>query len=275
MVPQYPKYPLNPFSQEVPSYARIRPGYPPETLEFLLDLARLASDGAGDTVAGQLAAENVSKTSTINSQRQPVIVDIGAGTGKLTAGLLGHGCQVIAVEPAETMRAQFTRVLPAVPVVIGSAETTGLPNQCANLLTYAQCWHWVDPKAATLEAHRILRPGGSLAIIFHQLDVGQPWVHRLSRIMRSGDVHWPDRPPKTPGCHPPQLHLVEWTQWITPAEIELLGTTRSSYLRANAAGKKRLATNLRWYLYEHLGHRPGERLALPYQTLTWHTSLLG
>ena len=107
-------------------------------------------------------------------------------------------------------------------------------------------------------------------IVWNQLDVTIPWVHRLTRIMRSGDVHRPDRPP-TPGggFTPMRLTQVTWEDVMTPEQILTLGTTRSSFIRASQAGRDRMQANLRWYLYEHLGYTPGENVAIPYTTLVW------
>ena len=107
------------------------------------------------------------------------------------------------------------------------------------------------------------------------MDVSIPWVHRLTRIMRSGDVHRPDRPP-TPGggFTPMRLTQVTWEDIMTPEQILTLGTTRSSFIRASQAGRDRMQANLRWYLYEHLGYAPGENVAIPYTTLVWMGNLL-
>ena len=104
--------------------------------------------------------------------------------------------------------------------------------------------------------------------------VSIPWVHRLTRIMRSGDVHRPDRPP-TPGGNfaPMTLTQVAWEDRMTPEEILTLGTTRSSYIRSSEGGRARMQENLRWYLYEHLGYAPGEQVTIPYATLVWLTHL--
>ena len=135
---------------------------------------------------------------------------------------------------------------------------------------FAQSWHWVDSELAGREAARILAPGGTLGIVWNQMDVSIPWVHRLTRIMRSGDVHRPDRPP-TPGggFTPMRLTQVTWEDVMTPEQILTLGTTRSSFIRSSQAGRERMQANLRWYLYEHLGYTPGENVAIPYTTLVW------
>ena len=66
-----------------------------------------------------------------------------------------------------------------------------------------------------------------------------------------------------------RLTQVAWQDVMTPEQILTLGTTRSSYIRSTPAGRERMQANLRWYLYEHLGHAPGEEVAIPYTTLVW------
>ena len=110
----------------------------------------------------------------------------------------------------------------------------------------------------------------AIAIVWNQMAVSIPWVHRLTRIMRSGDVHRPDNPP-TPGggFAPMTLTQIAWEDRMTPEQILTLGTTRSSYIRSSEEGRARMQENLRWYLYDHLGYAPGEQVTIPYATLVW------
>ena len=195
--------------------------------------------------------------------------DIGAGTGKMSELLARGGLHVDAVEPSSAMRAQASAI-EGVTWHDGVAEETGLPNDVYDIVVFAQSWHWMDPERAGLEAARILAPGGVLAIVWNQMAVSIPWVHRLTRIMSSGDVHRPDKPP-TPGggFAPMTLTQVAWEDRMTPEQILTLGTTRSSYIRSSEAGRARMQENLRWYLYEHLGYAPGETVTIPYTTLVW------
>ncbi|MDO4606278.1 MAG: class I SAM-dependent methyltransferase [Bowdeniella nasicola] len=195
-------------------------------------------------------------------------VDIGAGTGIFTAALTDFCASVIAVEPAEAMgrsRLDFVRWVQA------CGEDTELPAGCADLVTYAQAWHWVDPKRAAIEAHRLLRGQGLLALVWNQLDVTQPWVHRLARIMRAGDVHSTTTPPALPHhlFTPPERIISTHAQYLTPAEIAALGRTRSSYVRASDSQKQRMAENLHWYVHDHLGYSETDVIELPYRCVAW------
>ena len=247
---------VNPYVGEGGAYDSVRPAYPDEAVAALIDAAR---SGRGVDAPGRDDALRAA--------------DIGAGTGKMSELLARGGLLVDAVEPSEAMRAQASPI-EGVTWHDGVAEETGLPNDVYDIVVFAQSWHWMDPERAGLEAARILAPGGALAIVWNQMAVSIPWVHRLTRIMRSGDVHRPDRPP-TPGggFAPMTLTQVAWEDRMTPEEILTLGTTRSSYIRSSEAGRARMQENLRWYLYEHLGYAPGELVTIPYVTLVWLTHL--
>ena len=243
---------VNPFVGEGGAYDSVRPAYPDEAVAALIDAARGARGADGPGRDGPLRA-----------------ADIGAGTGKMSELLARGGLLVDALEPSEAMRAQASAI-EGVTWHDGVAEETGLPNDVYDIVVFAQSWHWMDSDRAGLEAARILAPGGALGIVWNQMDVSIPWVHRLTRIMRSGDVHRPDKPP-TPGggCAPMTLTQVAWEDRMTPEQILTLGTTRSSYIRSSEAGRARMQANLRWYLYEHLGYAPGETVTIPYTTLVW------
>ena len=247
---------VNPYVGEGGAYDSVRPAYPDEAVAALVDAARRAR---GVEASGRDDALRAA--------------DIGAGTGKMSELLARSGLLVDAVEPSEAMRAQASAI-EGVTWHDGVAEETGLPNDVYDIVVFAQSWHWMDPERAGLEAARILAPGGVLAIVWNQMAVSIPWVHRLTRIMRSGDVHRPDRPP-TPGggFAPMTLTQVAWEDRMTPEEILTLGTTRSSYIRSSEAGRARMQENLRWYLYEHLGYAPGELVTIPYATLVWISHL--
>lgn len=247
---------VNPFVGEGGAYNSVRPAYPDEAVAALVDAARRGRGAHATRQGGPLRA-----------------ADIGAGTGKMSELLARAGLLVDAVEPSEAMRAQASSV-DGVTWHDGVAEETGLPNGVYDIVVFAQSWHWMDPERAGLEATRILAPGGALAIVWNQMAVSIPWVHRLTRIMRSGDVHRPDSPP-TPGGDfaPMTLTQVAWEDRMTPEQILTLGTTRSSYIRSSEVGRERMQANLRWYLYDHLGYAPGEQVTIPYATLVWLTHL--
>lgn len=250
---------MNPFETPAPKYATVRPAYPAQALDIMVERV------GGSAHSPQRAA------------------DVGAGTGKMSVLLAERGFDVDAIEPAAPMRQALTQLIAAreggkgtgsICVYEATGEATGRSDAAYDLVVYAQSWHWVDEPAASVEAARILKTEGILAAVWNQMDVSQPWVHRLTRIMRSGDVHRPENPPKFGGCfEAPTLNTAQWIDVMTPEEILDLGTTRASYLRQDEAGRARMQANLRWYLYEHLGYEPGEDVEVPYTTLVWTAAL--
>ncbi|OAA26415.1 methyltransferase family protein [Frankia sp. EI5c] len=127
------------------AYDQARPGYPEQ---LFIDLELLA----GRPVAGARA------------------VDVGAGTGIATRALLGHGARVLPVEPGAVMLDRLRRHSPGLPVVRGDGEALPLRAASVDLVTYAQAWHWVRVPTAAAEAARVLRPGGSLAVWWNDVD---------------------------------------------------------------------------------------------------------
>ncbi|MFG2681889.1 class I SAM-dependent methyltransferase [Streptomyces sp. NPDC048392] len=144
------------FNAAAAQYAANRPSYPPALFDALEELA-------GRPLRGSR------------------VVDIGAGTGLATARLYERGADVIAVEPGAGMAAEFRRALPGVPVVRGDGNALPLAGHSADLLTYAQAWHWTDPARAVPEALRVLRPGGALALWWNTDALEVPWIAESAR----------------------------------------------------------------------------------------------
>ncbi|MEV5363484.1 class I SAM-dependent methyltransferase [Streptomyces cellulosae] len=143
------------FNAVAAQYADHRPTYPPALFDAIEDLT-------GRPLAGTRVA------------------DIGAGTGLATARLLERGAHVVAVEPGEDMAAEFRRRLPGTPVVRGDGNALPLAAGSADLITYAQSWHWTDPARSVPEALRVLRPGGSLALWWNTSALDVPWIAEAS-----------------------------------------------------------------------------------------------
>jgi SAM-dependent methyltransferase len=132
------------------AYERARPGYPAEAVAWLAQ--RLAL-GAGATV-----------------------VDLGAGTGKLTRQLLATGARVIAVEPVADMRRVLADAVPEAEVLAGTAEAIPLPAGSVDALTAGQAAHWFRADEAVAELIRVLRPGGGIGFVWNVPDRDDP-VH--------------------------------------------------------------------------------------------------
>lgn len=271
----------NPFAyagESARRYLDVRPGYPTAAIDAVLttgqgDLA--TSRGFPPAALYEHGNLPVNSRDPIVTQGHLTIADIGAGTGKLTSTLVNHPSvkRAIAVEPSADMREAFRLALPEFPAedLLGTAaEETGLPSNNFDVLTYAQSWHWLDEPKASAEAARLLKPGGTIALFFNQLDVAQPWVKRLTRIMRSGDVQRFAKPPTFGEAFtPPELTRCFWQDRLFPQEVMELGTTRSSWIKSTPANRLKMRENLRWYLYDQLGYADGNVVELPYHTFVW------
>ncbi|TPQ20794.1 class I SAM-dependent methyltransferase [Streptomyces sporangiiformans] len=139
------------FNSAAAQYAANRPSYPPALFDAVEDLA-------GSTLTGAR------------------VVDVGAGTGIATALLRERGAHVVAVEPGEGMAAQFRRTLPHAPLVRADGNALPFADAYADVVTYAQAWHWTDPARSLPEAMRVLRPGGALALWWNMDAEDVPWL---------------------------------------------------------------------------------------------------
>jgi SAM-dependent methyltransferase len=139
------------FARSAAAYERGRPGYP---------------DDAVDALVAALPGRDV--------------VDLAAGTGKLTRALAARGCAVVAVEPVAEMRAAIE---PPARAVAGTAEATGLPSASFDGVTVAQAFHWFDGPRALAEIHRVLRPGGVLALVWNRRRMDDDVQRRIEAVL--------------------------------------------------------------------------------------------
>jgi SAM-dependent methyltransferase len=111
------------------------------------------------------------------------VLDLAAGTGKLTRQLVPLAESVVAVEPGDEMRRVLERVVPGVEVHAGIAEAIPLPNESVDTITVGQAFHWFDAAAAIAEMHRVLRPGGGLALLWNEWDRDDPLLAAIDDIV--------------------------------------------------------------------------------------------
>jgi SAM-dependent methyltransferase len=113
------------------------------------------------------------------------VLDLGAGTGVLTTGLVASGLSVTAVEPDPEMIAELRRRLPEVRAAAGRAEAVPLPDDSVDAVLVGTAFHWFDTERALPEIARVLRPGGVLGLLYNLIDDSVPWVAELDEVSRS------------------------------------------------------------------------------------------
>jgi SAM-dependent methyltransferase len=138
-------------------YESGRPDFPPEAIRYL---------------AKHLSIDSASH-----------VLELGAGTGKLTRLLVPLGCHITAVEPVEGMRRKFASLLPEVFLMAGTAESLPLEAETVDVVLVATAFHWFDYAKALVEIHRVLKPGGWLGLLWNVRDESAPWVAQLAKII--------------------------------------------------------------------------------------------
>ena len=148
------------FDLQADAYDRGRPGYPAEAIAFVVETLGITSGAT--------------------------IVDLAAGTGKLTRELVATGADLIAIEPVAGMREVLSRSLPDVRpdvrVANGTAESLPLGDASVDGVVVAQAFHWFDGPRALIELARVLRPGGRLAVVFNVRDERDRVQAALERV---------------------------------------------------------------------------------------------
>ena len=124
------------------------------------------------------------------------VLDLAAGTGKLTGGLLALGVEVTAVEPDAAMLTELAARFPAARALVGRAERIPLADGAVDAVTVGQAFHWFDRDAALAEIARVLRPGGALAALWNREDDSVGWVadmgpHARSSVTQSWSTDYP------------------------------------------------------------------------------------
>lgn len=233
------------FGSVAAAYERGRPSYPPEAIDWLLPT------GARE------------------------VLDLGAGTGKLTTRLVERGLDVVAVDPIPDMLEVLRTSLPETRAVLGTAEEIPLQDNSVDAVLVAQAWHWVDPGRAIPEVARVLRPGGRLGLVWNTRDERLGWVRELGLIIGSdGDQGRFDVTLPAPFSET-RRHQVEWTNYLTPQALIDLVASRSYCITSPTEVRARTLDQVRELLATHpaLAHRTG--LALPYVTVCIRATLAG
>lgn len=243
-VPFPPGDELRPFTGDASSfdavaglYANARPSYPRAAVEWVL------ADHPRD------------------------VVDVGAGTGVFARLMVAPGRTVLAVEPSRPMLEELSRALPDVVALEGSAESLPLPDASVDAVVFAQAWHWVDAARASEEAARVLRPGGSLTLLWNLRDERVPWVRALGGAMRADGDHFRgemEDPRMGPGFGDPERFVHEWVREVTAEQV--LDDVRSrSYFALLSPAEQAEVTDAVMAVLATVA-TPGATLSLPYVT---------
>ncbi|WFF01869.1 class I SAM-dependent methyltransferase [Micromonospora sp. WMMD964] len=198
------------------------------------------------------------------------VVDLGAGTGILTRGVLALGHEVTPVEPDPGMRAQLAAATPGRTALAGGAESVPLPDQAADAVVVGQAYHWFDREPAHAEIARVLRPGGTFAPIWNIRDDRVSWVAELGRIAHLGD-NAGDVTGKYadfgPAFEPIETGEFPHHTTLTPDDIVAMLHTRSYWLTAPAERRARVDQEIRDLLATHPDLTGRETVELPYRTI--------
>lgn len=145
------------FQSQADSYAKARPKYPQEAIEFIRSLV------------------------PSSFQAPYALLDLGAGTGIMTQLLFDQGIyNITAVEPVDNMRAKIESNLPKVTTLKGTAWSIPVPSESQDIVMLAQCFHWFDDIKSLKEIYRVLKPGGLVILIWNmESKERSTWVAKL------------------------------------------------------------------------------------------------
>jgi len=227
-----------------------------------------------DAVAAMLASTGAAPGVTL--------LELGAGTGKLTRSLTGSGARVIALEPVAEMRAKLAAGVPGAELLDAVAEAIPLADGSVDAVVAAQAYHWFDPEAATAEVARVLRPGGAVALVWNRRDERVAWMRDLSRILdtRSGDAPryrngtWRRGFDGNPAFAPLELHT--WPhRGAEGRDVVMARVASMSFVAAlDDEPRATLLAQIEELVATHPDTRGREDVALPYVTELFTTRKL-
>jgi SAM-dependent methyltransferase len=225
-----------------------RPPYPPEAVERLIAELRIGPDSR--------------------------VLDLAAGTGKLTRLLAATGTELVAVEPVSAMRDVLTAALPQVEALDGTAERIPLPDVSVDAVVVGQAFHWFDGDAALAEIHRVLVPHGRLGLIWNVKDESVDWVEKLAAIIETyrGDAPkvasgaWKDAFDRTRLFTPLQRDRFSFVHEADFATVVARVTSVSFIAALPPAEFARVVDRVRTLLATHPETQGRTTFRLPYRT---------
>jgi len=232
--------PARSFGGEAAAYDRGRPTYPRKAVTWLV-----GDEGASRPLS---------------------VLELGAGTGKLTEQLVALGHDVHATDPDAAMLDVLAARLPDIRTTQAGAEELPVASAAYDVVVAAQCYHWFDTERALPEISRVLRPGGHLAVVWNERDERVPWVRKLGRVIGT-QTHLRDPEPSLGASD--LFSAVEQTelrhrQHVDRRTIVDLARSRSNVAVLDEPARERLLADL-LALYDHYG-RGMDGMELPYLT---------
>lgn len=199
------------------------------------------------------------------------VLELGAGTGRLTTELVTLGHEVVATDPLGPMLRHLARRLPDVPALQATAEQIPLPARSVDVVTSAQAFHWFDLDRALPEIARVLRPGGELALVWNERDERIPWVRRLGEVLGSQEQET-DPTQELIRSHLfgfVETHTFRFWQRLDRDLLKDLVLSRSNVATRKPAEQQRVLARAE-ALYDEYG-RGADGMLLPYVTRCFKT----
>lgn len=200
------------------------------------------------------------------------VLDLAAGSGKLTRGIQRLGFDVIAVDPDE----QMLSAISGITTLVGTAEAIPLPDASVAAVTVGQAWHWFDPVAAGTEIARVLRPGGRLGLIWNTRDGAHPFVAELAAIMGESAAEQmidADLVHDLAGFTAFETDRRSRIREMTSAELEAMVASRSPYITATPEVQQAVMAGVRRLLATHPHVRGLDRIDYPLHSTAYRCNL--
>ena len=194
------------------------------------------------------------------------VLDVGAGTGKLTRGLVALGFELVAVEPGAPMLHQLRTAVPEAEAIEAPAESIPLPDESVDAAFSGQAYHWFDHERAVPELHRVIRPGGGLALLWNWWDERDPLQRELGPVVGFGG-HRPfaeDGLPAAPWFREVARTVVDSAEASSPDAVVAHLSTTSMYLTMEADERERRLAEI-----HAIASRYGDRFEVPRQTFVF------